>query len=138
MANADAGKAPPIALALGLLTLIALVAAFGARLWWFSEPPPLPELLQNLGESSEPGSQQIFIARLDAKFPKGSSESSLVTELRDEGFIMRKDVHPPVHEASYDRGANINDRCRHSGTVRWTAENDRISGVTGGYYTHCP
>jgi hypothetical protein len=135
MASGEGRKSTPMAL--GILALLALVGAFGARLWWFTEPPPAPELLQGLGDSSAAGSQDAFVARLDARFPKGSSESALIAELLQEGFKMRKDVHPPVHEASYERGASISDRCRQSGTVRWTAEGDRLSSVNGGYSKHC-
>ncbi len=138
MSESNGPKKPPIAMALGLVALVALVGAFAARIWWFSEPPPVPDLLQGLGESSAPGSQEAFLARLDQRFPKGSSESTMIAELLRQGFKLRKDARPPAHEASYELGASINDRCRRSGSVRWTAESDRISEINGGYSQHCP
>jgi hypothetical protein len=127
----------PVALGLGLVALAALLAAFGSRIWQFSEPASVPALLQGLGDSNAPGSQEAFLARLDQRFPKGSSESAMIAELQGEGFRLRKDARSAGREASYERGSSINDRCRRSGSVRWTAENDRLSGVDGGYSQIC-
>ncbi len=130
--------ATPLMAALGLATLVVLLASFGARLWWFGEAAPLPELLQNLGDSGDDALQQAFIPRLNQKFPQGSDEKTLEKELRREGFKIRDDVQPPQGEASYDRAAGLNDLCRRGGTVKWTAEEGKLRMVTGGFYAHCP
>lgn len=127
----------PVALALGLAALAALLAAFGSRIWQFSEPASVPALLQGLGDSNAPESQEAFLARLDKRFPKGSSETAMIAELQSEGFKLRKDAQSAGREASYERGSSINDRCRRSGYVRWTAENDRLTGINGGYTQFC-
>jgi len=130
-------KKPMIAVALGLVALAALVAAFAARIWQFNEPPAVPALLQGLEDSNSAGGQEAFLARLDAQFPKGSSESSMIAELLGQGFKLRKDPRSAGREASYERGSSIDDKCRRSGYVRWTAENDRVSGIKGGYTQYC-
>ncbi|QGM45554.1 hypothetical protein [Methylocystis heyeri] len=137
MPESSGRKKFPVALGLGLAALAALLAAFGARIWQFSEPPAVPALLQGLEDSSAAGSQEAFLARLDKRFPKGSSESAMIAALLGEGFKLRKDAHSAEQEAVYERGSSINDRCRRSGSVQWSAENDRLTGVSGGYYLHC-
>jgi hypothetical protein len=131
-------KATPAMVAVGLLALLALLASFGVRLWWFLGAAPLPALLQNLDDSADAGAQQAFAARLAQKFPPGSKEAALIEELRGEGFRIRADVRPPQGEAAYDRAAGLNDLCRRGGSVRWEAENGALRTITGGFYTHCP
>jgi hypothetical protein len=130
-------KKPMIAMALGLIALAALVGAFASRIWQFSEPPAVPALLQGLEDSSAAGSQEAFLARLDKRFPKGSSESAMIAALLGEGFKLRKEARSAGREASFERGSSINDRCRRSGSVQWSAENDRLTGVSGGYSLRC-
>lgn len=124
-----------VAYVLGALVLAALAASFGARFWWFAGAPATPALLADLQDSRKSDSQKAFIARLEQRFPAGSSEADMVDALRKEGFQLRAQRR----EASYDRAAGLNDICRRGGNVRWTAdEAGRIVTVTGGYYVYCP
>lgn len=126
------------ALLLGAAALALLVASFGARLWWFGRAAPIPALLQDLPESRDEESQKTFIARLQQRFPIGSKESALVAELREEGFALRAEAPAPKREAAFDRRGGFADPCRRGGNVQWSAENDRITAISGGYYTYCP
>lgn len=136
MITKTGGKSTPLMLAAGLVALLALLASFGARFWWFGGPAPVPELLQGLGDSRDADNQEAFRARLAQKFPRGSEESAMLSELRDQGFKTR-DVPPPQGEASYDHPADLNDPCRRGGTVQWTAVHGRIGAIGGSFYTYC-
>jgi hypothetical protein len=135
--NSDAGRSPlrgkNIIIA---AALIALFAAFGVRIWRFAAAPGVPTLLEGLPESKTEADQQIFQSRLAKRFHVGSTEvDDLINELRDDGFAVdaEKDI------ATFERGANIADKCRRSANIRWSrGEGDELATITGGYSLHCP
>ncbi len=134
-------RSPPragaqLATVLGFAALLFLAFAFGLRMVWFGAEAPLPPLLQDLPDSRSEADQQILFARLHKQFPAGAGESDMIAELRRQGFRLAK---PTERVATYDRPAGINDKCRRSGNVRWSADaNGKLTDVTGGYYQHCP
>jgi hypothetical protein len=138
MVERRARRGATIAFLFGAAALALLLASFGARLWWFGRPAPIPALLQDLGPSRGNESQKAFIARLQQRFPAGSMESALIAELRAEGFTLRSEAPEQGREAAFDRGASFADPCRRGAAVRWRAEGGRISEISGGYYTYCP
>lgn len=126
-------------LALGVLVLVALLAAFGLRLWRFGGAPPLPTLLQGLTDAHDAASQQAFIRRLREKFPLGAPETDLIQELHNEGFKLKTDPRAAQRTASYDRAAGLQDICRRGGNVRWSVdEAGKLSDISGGIYVYCP
>ncbi|GEM_PF-2609886 len=116
--------------------LIALFGAFGVRMWRFVAPPALPTLLEGLPESKTEADQQLFQARLAKRFHVGSTEvDDLIDELRSDGFT----VDPDNDVATYERRADISDKCRRSANIHWSrGEGDELATITGGYYLHCP
>lgn len=116
--------------------LIALFAAFGVRMWRFVAAPALPTLLDGLPESKTEADQQVFQARLAKHFHVGSTEvDDLIDELRDDGFTVDADQNV----ATYERQADISDKCRRSANIRWSrGEGDELATITGGYSLHCP
>lgn len=135
--TAKSSGAPTIVkLLLAALVLTALLASFGVRLWRFGGAPPLPALLEGLGDSRESSSQQTFVQRLRERFPPGSKEDDLVQELRKQGFQLKTEGRK---EATFDRAAGLQDICRRGGNIHWSAdESGKLSDVSGGYYIHCP
>ena len=118
----------------GLLAA-ALIFAFGLRIWWMRSAPTLPQLLQGLGDFRESGNQEAYQRRLKQRFPPGSDAAALARALANEGFQTR----PALKEASFDRAASFDDKCRRGGNVRWSlGEDGRVGDVTGGYYVYCP
>lgn len=125
-----------LAATLGAAALLFLAFAFGLRIFWFGVEPPLPELLQNLPDSRSDADQQLFVERLQKLFFAGAAEADVVSTLRQQGFKLAR---APERAATYDRRAGINDKCRRSGNVRWSADADgKVTEVSGGYYQHCP
>jgi hypothetical protein len=116
--------------------LIALFAAFGFRMWRFVAAPALPTLLDGLPESKTEDDQRVFQARLAQRFHVGSTEvDDLIDELRDDGFTVDADQDV----ATYERRADISDKCRRSANIRWSrGEGDELATITGGYSLHCP
>jgi len=116
--------------------LIALFGAFGVRMWRFAAAPTVPSLIEGLPESKTQADQQLFQSRLAKRFHIGSTEvDDLIDELRDEGFTVDADNNT----ATYDRGADISDKCRRSANIRWSrGEGDELATITGGYSLHCP
>ncbi len=139
MTSKSSGAATIVKLLLAALVLTALLASFGLRLWRFGGAPPLPALLEGLGDSREASSQQTFVQRLRERFPPGSKEDDLVQELRKQGFQLKTEGRAPQKEASFDRAAGLQDICRRGGNIHWSAdESGKLSDVSGGYYVHCP
>jgi hypothetical protein len=117
------------------LLAAALIFAFGLRIWWMRSAPPLPALLQGLGDFRESANQKAYEQRLKERFPPGSDPAALLRALADDGFQTR----PTQRDATFDRPAGFQDLCRRGGNVRWTLDAaGRIGEVTGGYYVHCP
>ncbi|MBG0801243.1 MAG: hypothetical protein WBO09_09985 [Methylocystis silviterrae] len=116
--------------------LIALFGAFGVRMWRFVAPPALPTLLEGLPESKTEADQRLFQARLAKRFHLGSTEvEDLIVELRDDGFTVDADNDV----ATYERRADISDKCRRSANIHWSrGEGDELATITGGYSLHCP
>lgn len=116
--------------------VIALFAAFGVRMWRFVAPPALPSLLDGLPESKTEADQRLFQSRLTQRFHAGSTEvEDLIGELRDDGFTVDADQGV----ATYERRADISDKCRRSANIHWSrGEGDELATITGGYYLHCP
>jgi hypothetical protein len=124
----------------GAIALLAtLLFSFGLRLWWMRATPPVPELLQGLGDSAVAENQQAYIDRLRARFPIGSSEAALMGALRDQGFRIEPGPGPSETSAAFDRSGGFEDRCRRGGSARWTKDAaGHIAAIAGGYYVHCP
>lgn len=116
--------------------VVALFAAFGARMWRFAAPPAVPSLLEGLPESKTEADQQLFQARLAKRFHVGSTEvDDLIDELRNDGFTVDADKDV----ATYERQADISDKCRRSANIHWSrGEGDELATINGGYYLHCP
>ncbi|MGD9544808.1 MAG: hypothetical protein AB7F41_07080 [Methylocystis sp.] len=116
--------------------LIALFAAFGARIWRFAASPGVPALIEGLPESKTEADQKLFQARLTQRYHPGSTEvEDLINELRSDGFTVDADKDV----ATYERQADISDKCRRSANIQWSrGEGDELATITGGYYLHCP
>jgi hypothetical protein len=133
-ASRSAGSRP--AIIMGVAALLLLVFAFGLRIVWFVAEAPLPALLQGLPDSKTEADQQIFLSRLKQALPAGAAEADISSLLSTQGFKLSA---PSERVATFERGAGLNDKCRRSGNVRWSAGADgRVIEVAGGYYQHCP
>jgi hypothetical protein len=137
--SSDADRSPSRGKNLTIIigaALIALFAAFGVRLWRFAAAPSVPSLLEGLPESKTEADQRLFQSRLAKRFHVGSTEvDDLIDELREDGFTVDADTNI----ATYERGADISDKCRRSANIRWSrGEGDELATITGGYSLHCP
>jgi hypothetical protein len=77
-----------------------------------------------------------FDDRVKQRFPVGSDEEELRRELRREGFRISATNNPQLdyqHIASYQE----NGACKVSWTVRWNAEQGKITNTTAIYTQTC-
>ena len=121
-----------------LLPLLALSIA-GAWLWVATSSWRIaePALIQNLPDAGGSRHNAPFTLRLKGRFPVGSSEQSLATQLRSEGFSLMDpgwpaDVH---HHAKWHRDGFP---CVSDAEVRWTVDGSgRIATIDGVYGYAC-
>jgi hypothetical protein len=109
------------------LILIQLVSGCAVR---------IPEIGRSL-PADFADANHAFAARVQKRFPIGSSEAALVTELRREGFaISDSKVEPETYKsiALYDRQGLP---CRLTWRVLWTSEDAKISAIQGHYGGVC-
>jgi hypothetical protein len=90
---------------------------------------PTPPIAQGLPTSSGPTPD--FDARIKQRFPVGSSEGSLVAELRSENFGVTEIRDPASqfrHQGYYE--AHIFP-CKATWTIKWFADQGLIAGIEG-------
>jgi hypothetical protein len=78
-----------------------------------------------------------FGARVQGRFPIGSSEVALIDELKHEGFtISDSNVQPETYKsiALYDRPGLP---CRLTWRILWSSEDAKISAIAGFYGGVC-
>ena len=91
--------------------------------------PRTPALGRNL-TSELPEAKCLFDQRVKAQFPVGSSETSLVEELRKQGFAIGRDYRRvDWRSASITRGMLIKTLW----SVRWRAKAGQIEDIWGVY-----
>ena len=87
----------------------------------------VPELAQDLPSNYAEG-QQVFDARLKAKFPPGTDEAKLVEALKNDGFT--------VSESSNEHFATFNDGSFPVASVwniGWKTDAGRLTEIWGVY-----
>ena len=90
---------------------------------------PTPPIAQGLPKAFGPTSD--FDARIRQRFPIGSSEITLIVELRTEKFTITQ-IHDPSDQ--YLRSAYYESRvfpCKESWTIRWVADQGKITAIQG-------
>jgi len=105
----------------------------GTASWRIAEPA----LIQNLPDDGGSRQNAEFRLRLARRFPVGSREQSLATELRREGFSLIDRDRPAstYHEAKWHRDGFP---CVGDAEVRWTVDrNGRIATIDGMYGYAC-
>jgi hypothetical protein len=96
----------------------------------------VPPIGRNLPSSSI-DENHAFDARVQERFPIGSSEAALITELEHEGFTLSDSkVEPEIYKsmALYDRPGLP---CRRTWRVLWKSEDAKISAIAGHYGEVC-
>jgi hypothetical protein len=96
----------------------------------------IPDLGRNL-PSDFADANHAFDARIQDRFPIGSSEAALLTELEQEGFVVSDStVDPATYKsvAIYDRPGLP---CRLTWRVFWSSEDSKISAISGHYGGVC-
>ena len=77
------------------------------------------------------GYTPAFTQRLNQRFPVGSEEQQLVTELRNERFTIKPSYDPSSHyqfSALYEVSDIV---CRDEWTIQWAADQGKITAITG-------
>ncbi len=118
-----------IRVALICLTLAVIQLASGCA----ASPP---QIGRNLGGPWAVASE-TFDARLKQRFPIGSSAGMLLIELEHQGFAISQDgtdTVAPTFSALYDAPGFP---CRLFWRVHWSAENAKITAITGDYSGVC-
>jgi hypothetical protein len=92
---------------------------------------PAPPIAQGLPKSFGPTPE--FDTRIKERFAVGSDEGQMIAELHAEKFTIEE-----IHDLSsqYRRSAHYESAefpCKETWTVRWIAEQGRISGIEGRY-----
>ena len=111
------------------LVLLLILSASGCAV-------RIPEIGRNLPPAWD-DANHAFDARVQERFPVGSSEAALVTELKREGFIVSDSkVEPETYKsiALYDRPGLP---CRLTWRVLWASEDSKISAIAGHYGGVC-
>jgi hypothetical protein len=88
---------------------------------------PTPPIAQGLPKTFGPTSD--FDARIRQRFPVGSDEGRLISELRAENFAIAE-IHDP--SSQYRRMAHYQSHalaCRETWTVRWASDQGQITGI---------
>jgi hypothetical protein len=121
-----------------LLPLLALSIA-GAWLWVATASWRIaePALIKNLPDAGGSRHNAQFSLRLARRFPVGSSEQLLATELRREGFSLIDRDRPTStqRDAKWHRDGFP---CVSDAEVSWTADrNGRIATIDGMYGYVC-
>lgn len=125
---------PPVIAAI-VVSSLGLMAVGGALAWygmawrmgWFSGPPRLASGLWAVTGTISP----TWSRRLIDRFPIGSTEARLMTELRAEGF----EVDGGRKLAGYGWARYP---CIYTLTVRWRADSaGRVRAVQGGLHNAC-
>ena len=108
-----------------LYTLSALLGVFACACT--NSVPPIAE-----GLSIPFGPTPEFTTRLRERFPAGSPVQALLDELRAERFTISGDPHSST--ATYEI---TKFPCRDTWTVKWVAEAQKISSITGAARAIC-
>jgi hypothetical protein len=121
--------ASPTRTALNGFALISILLVSGCAV-------RIPEIGRSL-PSDFGDANHAFAARVQERFPIGSSEETLITELRREGFtISDSKVEPDTYKsiALYDRPGLP---CRLTWRVLWSSQDAKISAIQGHYGGVC-
>jgi hypothetical protein len=104
-----------------------------AVLWVFLLPAcsdSTPPIGRGLPKTFAPTAPDFDI-RVKQRFPVGSDEGKLLAELRNERFTIQ-DIHEP--SSRYGRSALYESHdvaCKASWTIRWAAEQGKITDIEG-------
>jgi hypothetical protein len=86
-----------------------------------------PSMGRNLDRRDTPH----FDERVRQRFPVGSDESQLEAELRSEQFSIAE-IHDPANRYRMSAVHEVNGvACREDWTIRWIAEEGKITGIEG-------
>lgn len=92
---------------------------------------PAPPIALGLPKSFGPTAD--FDTRIKERFAVGSDEGKLIAELHAEKFTIAEihDLSSQYRRTAYYKSAEF--PCKETWTVRWIAEQGRISGIEGRY-----
>ena len=128
---------PPLArwlLRLAIVAAIVAVSVMGTIFVTALQPTPSVPLTADLSGAGDTASKE-FNRRIVTRFPVGSSEAAMTTELRYEGFV-RDDwsyANPDKDEALAVRRESIFP-CANVAYVSWRASaNGRLTAIRGDY-----
>jgi len=98
-----------------------------------------PQIGQGLpGASADAG--PAFDRRIKAKFPVGSAEAEVLSQLTRDGFKISPCADPKgqgcafQHFAIWTRAAS---NCKRDWQVLWESQDGRVTRIEGRYYTDC-
>jgi len=106
----------------------------GAILALFRWRKPVPAIARGLPPNYTQGTKELC-RRVEAGFPVGTPEEDLIAALRAQGFA----IGPPrdgVSDATFERTDLFVFRTIWS--VRWRAEQGRVTGIWGVYGVQAP
>lgn len=104
-----------------------LAAAFATARGVASGAAQIPEIARDLPATYTEG-EQVFDARLKARFPVGTEESAVIGELKRQGFSINEGQHGPF-ATFIERKLIVSNVWN----VGWEAENGSISKLWGVY-----
>jgi len=119
---------------LAVLQRVALVASLAVCLSSCVEsPPPIGRDLPTAYADARP----TFNRRVSERFPLGTSEQELLTELGKEGFTRNPARLVPAH---FQASATYKARrfpCDMFWTINWSRDSGKITAVDGDYGATC-
>ena len=119
---------PPKTRGIGLAAALAVLSLSSCA---DSRPPIGSGLPWDIAEG-----RSAFNQRVTDRFPVGSSEQALLTELRRERFTVTAIPQPDPYQsrAAYTAHQIV---CAATWTVVWRSEDGTIAAIAGGYGTVC-
>ncbi len=119
-------KVAPFLLLVVLVVLALWRYAIAPQL--FPHPPEMPELARDLPQT---GASDEFARRVAAAFPPGTAEVDTIARLQDQSFA----VSPEYQTARFEWKTFP---CVAVLLVNWTADDGRLTGITGAKKLICP
>lgn len=113
-----------------LLTILILSGLCGCTTM---PPPPLGAELPADFETA----RAQFNQRVKERFPAGTSEQSLLEELRQQRFHVEPASSPALGNTSYASYHAEGFPCARRWTLEWNAEQGRITAIEGLYRAIC-
>ena len=98
---------------------------------------PAPPIADGLSKTFAPSSPE-FNSRIEQRFPVGSSEDALLSELRTQHFVIVDDDRQRSSGGGHSAVYELKDMaCKQTWTVVWQSADKKITQISGDYRQVC-